>query len=142
VTVATADTSIAPPSPSPTDGPVATLAATAEPASEAPAGAIELLMTFGPKFVPSEATAKAGTVMFFLHNDPGDGFLVEHDFVLGRTLDSPPLAASPKVLAYRSITFTIEGVTPGTYTYWCSVRGGDGKSHSSLGMVGSLTVTP
>jgi plastocyanin len=141
-TLGTAEGSSAVTSPSPTIVPVVTLATTAEPAREAPLGAIELLMTFGPRFVPAEATATAGTVMFFLRNDPGEGFPVEHDFVLGPTLDSPPLAASPAVLAHKSMTFTVQRLVPGTYTYWCRVRSVDGKSHSSLGMVGTLTITP
>ena len=35
-------------------------------------------------FVPEEATAKAGTVTFFLRNDPGN----THNFLLGTAVDA------------------------------------------------------
>src|SRR5688500_4023940 len=46
-----------------------TLAFTVEEADEPPAGAIEILLTFGPKFEPEEVSASAGTIVFFLQND-------------------------------------------------------------------------
>ena len=36
-----------------------------------------------------------------------------------------------------SVLFTVKDMPPGTYTFWCEV-----ERHASLGMVGTLTVTP
>ena len=51
-------------------------------------------MTFGPTFEPEEATAQAGTVVFFLRNDKGDGPPALHNFLLGASVEDPPLARS------------------------------------------------
>ena len=118
-----------------------TLEATVEEASEAPAGAIEILMTFGPKFEPEEVTAQAGDVVFFLRNDKGEGPPAVHNFLIGRALDSPPLAASPTLMHGESIVFTVYGLEAGTYTYWCTLPSPDGAPHSQYGMLGTLTVT-
>ena len=117
------------------------LHATVEEASEAPAGAIEMLLTFGPKFEPEEVTAQAGDVVFFLRNDKGEGPPAVHNFLVGRTLDSPPFAASPTLMHGESIVFTVHGLEAGTYTYWCTMPSPDGAPHSQYGMVGTLTVT-
>ena len=62
---------------------------------------IEILLTFGPKFEPEEATAHAGDVVFFLRNDKGDGPPAVHNFLIGSDVDSPPLAASPTLINAR-----------------------------------------
>jgi plastocyanin len=108
----------------------------------APAGAIEVLLTFGPTFEPEEATARPGTVVFFLKNDKGDGPPALHNFLLGTSVDAPALATSPTLASGFAGTFTVEGLEPGTYTYWCTVLGPDGRTHSQMGMTGTLTVTP
>jgi plastocyanin len=118
-----------------------TLQATAEEASEAPAGAVEILLTCCPDFEPKEATAQAGAVVFFLHNDNGDAPPALHNFVIGSDLESPPLAASPTLAQGESIVFTVSGIEAGTYTYWCTVAAPDGTLHSQAGMTGTLTVT-
>ena len=123
--------------PSPTPG------FTFEEKTEAPAGAIEILLTFGPDFDPKEATAKAGEVVFFLRNDPGDGPpAATHNFLLGSSLDAPPLAVSPVLASGEGVVLTIADLPAGTYTYWCTVASPDGQPHSYYGMVGNLTVTP
>jgi plastocyanin len=122
-----------------------TLAATfeeTEPFADAPAGAIEILMTFGPTFRPEEATAEAGTVTFFLRNDKGDGPPAAHNFLLGTSVDAPPLASSPLMGSGETGVLTIEDLEPGTYAYWCTIPSPDGRPHSQYGMVGTLTVTP
>ena len=119
-----------------------TLAFTVEEADEAPAGAIEILLTFGPMFEPEEVSAAAGTIVFFLQNDQGDGPPAAHNFLLGTSMEEPPLAASPTLSSGQAVLFTVEGVEPGTYTYWCTVPSPDGRSHAVYGMVGKLTVTP
>jgi plastocyanin len=118
-----------------------TLQATVEEASEAPVGAIEVLLTFGPKFEPEEVTAQAGDVVFFLRNDKGEGPPAVHNFLIGRALDSPPLAASPTLMHGESVVLTVYGLEAGTYTYWCTMPSPDGAPHSQYGMVGTLTVT-
>jgi plastocyanin len=119
-----------------------TLAFAVESADEAPAGAIEILLTFGPKFEPEEVTASAGTIVFFLQNDQGDGPPAVHNFLLGTSIEEPPLASSPILAPGEAILFTVDGVEPGTYLYWCTVPSPDGQSHAYYGMVGTLTVTP
>ena len=89
-------------------------------------------------FVPDEATAKAGTVTFFLRNVPGDA----HNFLLGTAVDTPPLAKSPVMISSETGILTIEDLAPGTYAYWCTVPDPLGTPHWQDGMVGTLTVTP
>ncbi len=89
-------------------------------------------------FVPEEATAKAGTVTFFLRNDPGN----THNFLLGTAVGEPPLAKSPVMASSETGILTIEGLAPGTYAYWCTVPDRLGTPHWQDGMVGTLTVTP
>jgi plastocyanin len=113
-----------------------------EPFADAPAGSIEIVMTFGPMFEPEEATTSAGTVTLFLRNDKGDGPPAAHNFLLGTAVDAPPLAASPLMGSGEAGILTIEDVPPGTYAYWCTIPSPDGKPHSAYGMVGTLTVTP
>ena len=119
-----------------------TLAFTVEEADEPPAGAIEILLTFGPKFEPEEVSAEAGTIVFVLQNDQGDGPPAVHNFLLGTSLEASPLAASPILATGEGVVFTVEGVEPGSYVYWCTVPSPDGRPHSAYGMVGNLTVTP
>ena len=119
-----------------------TLAFTVEEADEAPSGAIELLLTFGPKFEPEEISARPGTIVFFLDSDKGDGPPAAHNFLLGRSQEEPPLARSPILANGDAVVLTVEGVEPGTYVYWCTVPSPDGAPHSEYGMVGTLTVTP
>lgn len=47
------------------------------------------------------------------------------------------LARSSAIDRGDSAIFTVEDLPPGTYTFWCEVG-----RHVSLGMVGTLTVTP
>jgi plastocyanin len=117
-----------------------TLSTTFVEQSRAPEGAIEILMLF-PKFEPKVASAEAGTVAFFLKNERGDVRPLLHNFLLGTAIDAPPLAVSPILASETSGTFTVHGLEPGTYTYWCTVPSGDGTPHYQLGMVGTLTVT-
>ncbi len=133
--------------------PIPTFATTMASASTAPAGAIrvDLALPDGePRFVPGTITAKAGTVVFFLRNVPGAD-APDHDLLIGpadtrffpdgSTPADKVLAQTPHLLANESATFTVAGLTPGTYALWCSVRH-EGGSHASDGMVGTLTITP
>lgn len=132
------------PSDSPTSSESAapTLQATAEEVSEAPAGAIDIMMLDDPLFAfdPDEVTAEAGDLVFFLHNDQ-EGARMVHNFFIGNDVDSPPLAKSPTLMHGGSVAFTVYGIEPGTYTYWCTVPALDGRPHAQIGMTGTLTVT-
>jgi plastocyanin len=127
---------------SPEGSSAATLSTSFTEDRRAAAGAIEVLMTFGPTFEPEEATAPAGTVVFFLKNDKGDGPPALHNFLLGTSLEDPPLATSPTLASGFAGTSTIERLEPGTYKYWCTILAPDGTAHSQMGMTGTLTVTP
>ena len=113
-----------------------------DPLTEPPEGSIQILMTFGPSFVPEEATAKAGDVTIFLRNDKGDGPPAAHNFMLGTSVDEPPLVSTTMLGSGQAGVLTIDDLAPGTYTYWCTIIGPDGMPHSDRGMVGTLTVTP
>ena len=117
-----------------------TLQATFEEASEAPAGAIDILMTDEPAFEPNEVTAEAGDLVFFLRSAEQNGGIV-HNFFLGSDAEAPPLAKGPTLQSGKSAVFTVYGIEPGTYTYWCTVISLDGQSHWRHGMIGTLTVT-
>lgn len=121
--------------PEPTPG--LTLASKAEDAAEAPQGAIAIEMgVFGPpRFRPGQVTAKAGQVVLFLDN-VGDRYEGYHDFVIGEALYQA-LTRSPTINADDSVLFTVEDMPSGTYTFWCEV-----ERDASIGMVGTLTVTP
>lgn len=121
--------------PEPTPG--LTLTSTAEETAEAPQGAIAIEVgAFGlPRFRPDQVTASAGQVVLFLDN-VGDRYEGYHDFVLGEALYQA-LTRSPAINAGDSVVLTVNDIPPGTYTFWCEV-----ERHASLGMVGTLTVTP
>ena len=130
--------------PSPSATPIATLATTTELAAEAPAGATSIDMTPDadkPRFQPDAVTVKAGTATFFLTSVPLSGtFGPFHDMIIGPEIGKP-LATSRSVQPGTSAVFTVEGLAPGTYQFWCNTNTGHGL-HYKLGMVGTLTVTP
>ncbi|MEO8437725.1 MAG: cupredoxin domain-containing protein [Chloroflexota bacterium] len=105
----------------------------------APSGAISFKLTedAGPRFQPDQATAKAGNVVIFLQNVLNvDAGPFNHNMAIGPKFHVP-LANSPIIHSERSAVFTVEGLTPGTYTFWCQVQ-----DHATKGMVGTLTITP
>ena len=110
---------------------------TFEPASQPPAGAIELVLTVGPTtpiFVPDEITAPAGAVVLFLTNP---GLLGEfHDFQFG-TERGITRAETRPIRPGESLVATFEDLSPGNYVFWCKIA-----NHDRLGMVGTLTVEP
>ena len=138
---ATAAPTAAPTSAPTTTAPLATFATSSELAASPPPGAVALDLTFvhdQPRFQPNAVQASAGTVTFFLRNVR---YLnVPHDFRLGPAVQQRQ-AASPLIQAGQSITFTVENLPPGTYTFWCDVSGG-GTPHYAQGMLGTLTVVP
>lgn len=127
-------------SPTNSESAAPTLRATTVEATDAPAGAISVVLTDDPGFDPNEITAEAGDLVFFLHSDQANQGIV-HNFFLGSDVHSPPLAKGPTLQRGESAIFTVYGIEPGTYTYWCSVPGRDGQGHWYNGMIGTLTVT-
>jgi plastocyanin len=131
-------------SPTPAPTAIPTLASTTEEASEAPAGAIPIIMSepnANPSYQPDHVTAKAGTVVFFLENVPGTIASPDHNMRIGPAIGQV-LAGTPRIRANEKATFTVQDLTPGTYAFWCSVTAPDGNSHAYYGMVGTLTITP
>ena len=127
-----------------TSAPLPTLPSTTEQASQAPPGAIPIKLATPngqPRFEPDHVAAKAGTLVFFLDNVSDSPFYLTHNMQIGPTLGQV-LAGTPAVRAKEMMTFTVNGLTPGTYVFWCSVVTPDFKDHASYGMVGTLTVTP
>jgi uncharacterized cupredoxin-like copper-binding protein len=111
---------------------VPTLEATTEEAAEAPPGAITIAVP-GPDFVPNEITAPAGTVVFFLDARPAD---ILHNMVIAINAGDVPLAKSANLEAGQTVVFTVHGIEPGTYEFWCTFPG-----HFEAGMRGTLTIT-
>ncbi len=119
--------------------PIPTLPTTSEDATEAPSGAISIQMKLesGPRFTPDQVTATAGTVVFFLQNMRPSLFMAqEHNLAIGTEIGKV-LARSPFVRVDKAAVLTVEGMKPGTYTFWCEVG-----VHAAEGMVGTLTITP
>jgi plastocyanin len=94
-----------------------------------------------PVYQPNNLTAKAGTVVFFLENVPAVFASPNHNMQIGGSVGDT-LAGSTDVKAHGNVTFTVRGLTPGTYIYWCSIVAPDGNTHANRGMVGTLTITP
>lgn len=127
------------PTRTPAATPIPTLSSTTEEATVAPSGAISFKLTedAGPRFQPDQATAKAGNVVIFLQNVLNvDAGPFAHNMAIGPKIHVP-LANSLIIYSERSAVFTVEGLTPGTYTFWCRVQ-----DHATKGMVGTLTITP
>lgn len=102
---------------------------TTEPATSAPAGAIDVEMAGPPgRFVPADLTAPAGDLVFYLHNR-SQGI---HTLAIGRELHKA-LAASASVLQRKAAVFTVRGLRAGEYVIWCTIDG-----HAEEGMVGTL----
>ena len=96
-----------------------------------------MMLETGPRFVPDQVTAKAGTVAFFIQNVRPSLFMAQdHNMAIGPEIHKV-LARSPFVRVDKAAVLTVEGLTPGTYTFWCEIG-----VHAAEGMVGTLTITP
>jgi len=94
-----------------------------------------------PRFKPENVTVAGGTATFFLTSVALTGtFGPFHDMIIGPEIGTP-IATSRSVQPGTSAVFTVEGLKPGTYRFWCNTNTGHGL-HYKLGMVGTLTVTP
>jgi plastocyanin len=131
----------------PTDSPSPEPAvqATFEPADAAPAGAVTIAVkSDGIRFHPDEVTVSADSAVFFLvyEGESGPGVTL-HNLHIGPEL--PPgaaLVSSPLLNPGESFVFTVTGLEPGEYRFWCTYSDGPNGSHWARGMVGTLTVTP
>jgi len=83
------------------------------------------------KFDPSSISAPSGKVVFFLVN----AGTVSHDMIIADSSDNR-VAGSELISAGDSFVFTVDSISAGTYTYYCSQPG-----HRGSGMQGTLTVT-
>jgi plastocyanin len=77
-------------------------------------------------FHPQKLTVKVGTTIIWVNKDPAFHSVIEDDNVFHSTL----LAIG------QSFSFTFDN--PGTYPYYCGVKGGPGGT----GMSGEITVIP
>ena len=131
----------------PTDSPSPEPAvqATFEPADAAPAGAVTITVKGdGIRFHPDEVTVSADSAVFFLvHAGPSAVGARRHIMHIGPEL--PPdaaLVSSPLLDPAESFVFTVTGLEPGEYRFWCTYSDGNQGTHWARGMVGTLTVTP
>jgi plastocyanin len=109
---------------------VALLAACGGGTSGPPAGAITVKLT-DYQFGPSEISAPAGKVVFYLVNSG----TTAHDLAI-RDASKKQLALSEVVAPGDSKVFTVDNIAAGSYVIFCSQTG-----HEALGMLGKLTVT-
>jgi plastocyanin len=109
---------------------VALLAACGGGTSGPPAGAIPVKLT-DYKFGPSEISAPAGKVVFYLVNSG----TTAHDLAI-RDASNKQLALSEVVAPGDSKVFTVDNIAAGSYVIFCSQTG-----HEANGMIGKLTVT-
>jgi plastocyanin len=94
-----------------------------------------------PHYLPGELATPAGHTVLFVTNSSrgthnvaiGRGPL---NFKLGRATNLP-LALSGNVLINTSVSFSVDGLPPGAYLFWCTI-----SDHAQEGMTGTLTVTP
>lgn len=112
------------------------LPSTTEQADAPPPGAIVIQVGPGAVFTPDEITAPAaGTFTVFLDLSQADEG-IHHNFKIGRQLPPElPLAESETFEHGESVTFTVTGLEPGTYRFWCSI-----DEHYNLGMEGTLVL--
>jgi uncharacterized cupredoxin-like copper-binding protein len=95
-----------------------------------PAGSIKVTMT-DYHFDPTDITAPAGKVVFFLVNSGGQS----HDMYIAKD-DGTVVANSELVSAGDSSVFTVDNIAAGKYKTYCNQPG-----HADAGMKGTLTVS-
>lgn len=101
-------------------------------ASSAPKGAISVaFLGPPPHYGPATITANAGDLVFSLSNSS----LAGHTIAIGPKVSGSILTVSNLVEVGHTAVFTVHGLTPGTYAYWCTIDG-----HAAEGMTGTLTV--
>jgi plastocyanin len=98
--------------------------------SAQPAGSIQVTMTEF-KFDPSTITHASGNIVFWLVNSG----TTQHDMAI-RDSSGKTIAQSDLVSAGDTFAFDVNGITAGTYTFFCTQPG-----HEASGMKGTLTAT-
>lgn len=120
-------------SPSPSPSQAATVAATTEPAESPPSGAVDVQLGSGSVFHPSSLAVPSGDVVtFFLHAPPENQ--QPHNMAIRMGLDV--VARSAFLDGGESALFTVDGLAPGEYRFYCEF-----EDHLAEGMAGDLTVT-
>lgn len=118
--------------PSPLPSHIATVAATTEPADSPPTGAVDVQLGQGSVFHPSTLEVPAGDVVtFFLHAPPENQ--QPHNMAIREGLTV--VARSAFLDGGESAVFTVVGLSPGAYRYYCEF-----EDHLAEGMAGDLTV--
>jgi len=84
-----------------------------------------------PHYGPASLTVQAGVLVFSLSNTS----LATHDIAIGDKVNGSIYALSDDVEVGNTAVFTVHGLTPGIYRYWCTI-----DNHAADGMVGTLTV--
>lgn len=125
-----------PATPSPSPSEAAMLPSTTEPADVAPAGATVIKVGPGGRFDPTSVTvAAADTLSFFLDTSNVEAGVI-HNVKIGPEMPPGlPIVESDRFDREQSVVFTVTGLDPGTYHFWCTV-----DEHYAYGMHGSLTV--
>jgi FtsP/CotA-like multicopper oxidase with cupredoxin domain len=82
---------------------------------------------------PGDITAKRGALVIFLVN-PANKSLATHAMVIGTSVGQT-IVRSDDVLLGQSAIFTVRGLPPGKYVFWCPI-----DDHADEGMIGSLTI--
>lgn len=93
-------------------------------------------------YAPSEVTVRTDSATLFLVNMQTEADLneavraadLQHDLTIVGS-DGLPLARSDRLALGERGTFTVEGLSPGSYEFYCTLRG-----HASQGMKGTLNV--
>lgn len=100
--------------------------------SSAPQGAVPVaFMGPPPRFGPANLTVKASDLVFYLSNTSH----AAHNVAIGAKVSGSAFAISRLVEVGTSAVYTVRGLTPGTYAFWCTI-----SDHAAAGMFGSLTV--
>jgi len=84
-----------------------------------------------PHYGPADLSVKAGVLVLSLSNTS----LAAHNIAIGATVKGSIFARSDDLAVGNMAVFTVRGLTPGTYAYWCTI-----DDHAAEGMVGTLTV--
>jgi uncharacterized cupredoxin-like copper-binding protein len=115
-----------------TASPTSGVTSTTTSASVGPKGSIRDEM-YNVAYHPNDIAAPAGTLSIFLVNPAGKS-LAQHAMVIGTSVGQA-ITASAVVPLGQSAVFTVRGLPPGKYVFWCPIDG-----HASEGMVGTLTI--
>ena len=114
-----------------TPSPLAALENSTQVVTTQPPGSLQIVMTHG-SFTPKGPQVSAGDANFYLVNPPSSSAPHQMTIInaLGRVL-----ASSDSVEVERAALFTVKGLEPGSYDFYCAI-----DDHRSEGMTGVLEV--